>query len=102
MKKKTFLIAEIGQAHDGSLGLAHSYIDALKNTGVDAVKFQVHYADAESSKYEKFRIKFSYQDKTRYDYWKRMEFSQQQWAEIKKHCEKANLKFIASPFSIKP
>jgi len=101
LKKKTFLIAEIGQAHEGSLGLAHSYIDALKNTGVDAVKFQVHYADAESSKYEKFRIKFSYQDKTRYDYWKRMEFSPQQWAEIKKHCEEANLKFIASPFSIK-
>ena len=30
-----------------------------------------------------------------------MEFSPQQWAEIKKHCEEANLKFIASPFSIK-
>ena len=37
-------IAEIGQAHDGSLGLAHSYIDALKNTGVTDVKFQIHIA----------------------------------------------------------
>ena len=101
LKKKTFLITEIGQAHDGSLGLAHSYIDALKDTGIDAVKFQIHYADAESSKYEKFRIKFSYQDKTRYDYWKRIEFSPEQWSEIKRHCEKVNLKFIASPFSIK-
>ena len=28
------IIAEIGQAHEGSLGIAHSYIDALSNTGV--------------------------------------------------------------------
>ena len=31
-KKNIRLIAEIGQAHDGSLGFAHSYIDSLKNT----------------------------------------------------------------------
>ena len=35
-----FIIAEIGQAHDGSLGLAHSYIDALCQSGVNAIKFQ--------------------------------------------------------------
>lgn len=100
-KKKTKLIAEIGQAHDGSLGFVHSYIDALKNAKIEAIKFQIHYADAESSKYEKFRIHFSYQDKSRYDYWKRIEFTEDQWFEIKKHCEYLNIKFIASPFSIK-
>ena len=67
--KKTFVIAEVGQAHDGSLGIAHSYIDALAGTGVDAIKFQTHIAEAESSKHEEFRVKFSYEDKTRYDYW---------------------------------
>ena len=36
------IIAEIGQAHDGSLGIAHSYIGALAEAGVDAVKFQIH------------------------------------------------------------
>ena len=93
------IIAEIGQAHDGSVGIAHSYIDALKNSGVDAVKFQTHIADAESSVYEKFRIPFSYVDKTRYDYWRRMEFDFVQWAEIKSHCEENGLEFISSPFS---
>ena len=57
------IIAEIGIAHDGSLGLAHSYIDALSETGVDVIKFQTHIAEAESSKYEQFRVDFSYQDK---------------------------------------
>ena len=102
MKKPELdIIAEIGQAHDGSLGIAHSYIDALAETGVTAVKFQTHIADSESSSFEKFRTKFTYEDKSRFDYWKRMEFTIDQWAGLKNHCEKIGLEFISSPFSIK-
>ena len=95
----TFIIAEIAQAHEGSLGIAHSYIDALANTGVNAVKFQTHIADAESSEHENFRINFSYEDVTRFDYWKRMEFTIEQWDGLKKHCDDLGLEFISSPFS---
>jgi len=98
-RNKTYLIAEIGQAHDGSLGILHSYIDALATTGVDAIKFQTHIAEAESSLQEPFRINFSYEDATRFDYWKRMSFSKEQWIEIKKHCEEKGLEFMSSPFS---
>ena len=94
-----FLIAEVGQGHEGSLGLAHSYIDALAKTGVDAVKFQTHIADAESSQFEPFRIKFSYEDETRFDYWRRMEFTKEQWRGLKEHCEEVGVEFISSPFS---
>lgn len=95
-----YYIAEIGQAHDGSLGILHSYIDALAHTGVSAVKFQMHIAEAESSIHEPFRVKFSYEDATRFDYWKRMEFTLEQWKGIKKHCDEVGLDFICSPFSI--
>ena len=94
-----FIIAEIAQAHEGSLGIAHSYIDALANTGVHAVKFQTHIAAAESSIHEPFRVKFSYEDETRFDYWKRMEFTGEQWSGLKSHCEEKGLEFISSPFS---
>ncbi|WP_114492690.1 N-acetylneuraminate synthase family protein [Candidatus Ulvibacter alkanivorans] len=94
-----FTIAEIGQAHDGSLGMLHAYIDAVAKTGVDAIKFQTHMADAESSIHEPFRVQFSKQDKTRFDYWKRMEFSQEQWIGIGEHCKEVGLTFISSPFS---
>lgn len=94
-----FLIAEIGQAHDGSIGILHSYIDALAKTGVDAIKFQTHIAEAESSIHEPFRIKFSKQDNTRFDYWKRMGFTLDQWKEIKAHCDDVGLEFMSSPFS---
>jgi len=94
-----FIIAEIGQAHDGSLGQAHSYIDALAETGVDAVKFQIHIAEAESSIYESFRTPFSYLDETRFEYWKRISFTAEQWLGIKVHCEDKKLAFLATPSS---
>ncbi|MGC4041472.1 MAG: N-acetylneuraminate synthase family protein [Flavobacterium sp.] len=99
MNNKPYLIAEIAQAHDGSLGILHSYIDAVAKTGVQAIKFQMHIAEAESSIHEPFRVKFSREDATRYDYWKRMEFSLEQWKGIKQHCDEAGLDFICSPFS---
>ncbi len=95
-----FIIAELAQAHDGSLGIAHSYIDAVASTGVDAIKFQTHIADAESTPSEPFRVKFSYQDATRYDYWRRMEFTESQWCGLAEHCVDVGLIFLSSPFSV--
>jgi N-acetylneuraminate synthase len=95
----SFIIAEIAQAHDGSLGLAHSYIDAAADAGADALKFQTHIADAESTLDESFRIKFSKQDASRYDYWKRMEFTLEQWQGLAEHCNRRGLVFLSSPFS---
>jgi N,N'-diacetyllegionaminate synthase len=95
-----FLIAEIGQAHDGSLGIAHSYIDAIAESGVDAIKFQTHIAEAESTLQDQFRTNFSYEDANRYDYWKRMEFTEQQWIGLKEHCDRVGLIFLSSPFSV--
>jgi N-acetylneuraminate synthase len=93
------IIAEIGQAHDGSLGAAHAYIDALADTGVDSIKFQTHIAEAESSEFEPFRIKFSKQDGTRFEYWKRMEFTLDQWKGLNAHANERGLELISSPFS---
>lgn len=95
--KQVEIIAEVGQAHEGSLGIAHSYIDALSQVGVDIVKFQTHISEAESSSEEPFRINFSYEDKTRSDYWKRMEFSLDQWSGLKKHCEEVGVEFMSTP-----
>ncbi|MGC6415405.1 MAG: N-acetylneuraminate synthase family protein [Bacteroidia bacterium] len=94
-----FTIAEIGQAHEGSLGIAHSYIDALAKTGVDAIKWQMHIANAESSLEEPFRINFSYEDYSRMEYWRRMEFTKDQWISLKNHSEQLGIEFICSPFS---
>jgi len=94
-----YIIAEVAQAHDGSLGMAHAYVDAGADAGVDAVKFQTHMAACESTAREPWRIQFSQQDKTRFAYWKRMEFTPEQWAGLRDHCRDRKVDFISSPFS---
>jgi N-acetylneuraminate synthase len=97
---RCLIIGEVAQAHDGSLGLAHAFIDAIANTGADAVKFQTHIAAAESTPAEPWRVKFSPQDESRYAYWKRMEFTENQWIELKHHADERGLLFLSSPFSV--
>jgi N-acetylneuraminate synthase len=93
-------VGEVAQAHDGSLGFAHAFIDAIAAAGADAVKFQTHIAAAESTPGEPWRVKFSRQDATRYDYWKRMELTEAQWRGLKEHAEERGLLFLSSPFSL--
>ncbi len=94
------VIAEVAQGHDGSLGLAHSFVDLAAEAGVDAIKFQTHIAAAESRPDEPWRVTFSYEDATRYDYWQRMEFTEAQWRGLREHCEEKGLGFISSAFSV--
>lgn len=97
---RPFIVAEVAQAHDGSLGFAHSFIDIAAGAGADAIKFQTHIAEAESTREEQFRVPFSYEDATRYDYWRRMEFSFEQWQGLARHAREKNLVFLSSCFSV--
>ncbi len=94
------IIAEVAQAHDGSLGIAHAFIDAAAEAGADAIKFQTHIAAAESTAEEPWRTRFSAQDERRYDYWRRMEFTAEQWAGLRTHADERGLAFLSSPFSM--
>lgn len=95
------IIAEIGQSHDGSLGVAHSFIDAVAESGADCIKFQTHFSTEESTYEDEFRVNFSEQDKTRFDYWRRMEFLETEWKSLADHASKKNLIFLSSAFSVK-
>jgi len=93
------LIAEIGLSHEGSLGFAFKFIESAKKAGADMVKFQFHLPEAESSKDEPFRVKFSLQDKSRWDYWERTSFSINEWEKIVKKCSEEAIDFCVSVFS---
>ena len=97
---QALVVGEVGQAHDGSLGTAHAFVDAIADAGADAVKFQTHIAAAESRRDEPWRVRFSYEDDTRYEYWQRMEFSPEAWAGLRRHADDRGLAFLSSPFSL--
>ena len=95
----TRILVEVAQAHDGSLGTAHAFVDVAADAGADGIKFQTHIASAESTPHEPWRVRFSPQDATRYDYWKRMEFPESAWAELRAHALERGLLFGSSAFS---
>lgn len=98
---KPLIIAEIGQAHEGKISNVFKYIDLLSETGVDAIKFQTHIAEEESTLDEPFRKNFNFKIKNRYEYWESVEFNINEWKKIKKYTEKKKLIFLTSVFSIK-
>jgi len=93
--------AESGLSHEGSLGYAVNFVEACSRAGADIIKFQMHFADAESSDKESFRVNFSIQDSTRWDYWKRTEFSTTQWEKIFVACLKFNVIPQVTVFSVR-
>jgi len=99
-KGRCLLIAEVAQAHDGSLATAHAYIDAIADAGADGVKFQTHLAAAESTPREPWRKRFRTQDETRYEYWQRMEWHPRHWRDLAEHARERGLFFLSSPFSV--
>ena len=96
---KPFLIAEVAQAHGGKLKEVFKFIDKVSAYKIDAIKFQTHLAEFESTYDEPFRLKIK-NFKSRYDYWKSMEFKEHEWFKIKKYCEKKKIIFLSSVFSI--
>lgn len=97
---RPFLIAEIAQAHDGNLNFAHNFIDLLADAGVDAVKFQMHMPEYESTLEEQFRVPFTCLENNRYDYWARMNFSDEGWAALVKHCQERGVAFLCTPLCV--
>ena len=84
----TFIIAEAGANHNGSLNMAYQLIDIAARAGCDAVKFQLY----DGSLYSKFSKEESHKllesIKTPYEW---LPF-------LKKRCDDSNIEFMATPF----
>lgn len=94
------LIVEVGNSHEGSLGIALSFVDMIATTGAKSVKFQMHIAEFESRYDEPFRKKFSVQDSSRFEYWERVNFTESEWQILIDYTLSRGLEFICSPFSV--
>ena len=94
-----YIVAEIAQAHDGSLGNAISFAKESKKAGADAIKIQIHLAEQESTRKDRFRVNTFPQDKTRFEYWERTSFTKSEWTLFAEACKECGIDLIVSPFS---
>jgi len=96
---RTKIIAEVGNTHEGSVGLAKQFIRAAAACGVDAVKFQTHIFEAESLPSAPNPPYFK--DETRREYFERTAFTLEQYRILKRFAEEeCGVEFFSSPFSI--
>ncbi|MCG9597824.1 N-acetylneuraminate synthase family protein [Vibrio sp. Isolate25] len=94
----TYIIAEIGNTHEGSLGLAKQFIKAAAATGVDCVKFQTHIYEAESL--DDAPNPPYFKDESRKEYFERTAFTLEEHKKLKEYTNSLGCDFISSPFSI--
>ena len=88
--KKPFLIAEVGNNHEGNYEVAKKLIFEAAKCGVDAVKFQTFIPELYVNKTDKKRIKQL----------SRFSLSQQQFYNLSLIAKENKLKFISTPFDL--
>ena len=98
---KTFLIAEAGVNHNGSIELAKKLIDATVMAGADAVKFQSFVASsivtAGASKAE-YQITNTGSKESQLEMLKKLELSHVQQRELFEYCKNKGIQFLSTPF----
>jgi N,N'-diacetyllegionaminate synthase len=106
MKKKinkTFIIAEAGVNHNGSLKKALKLIDVAASAGANAIKFQTFKAEnlatdyAPKAEYQKYK---SQKKETQFQMLKKLEFTDAMHKACFKKCKKKKIIFISSAFDI--
>lgn len=100
-RRPTFIIAEAGVNHNGSLDIALELVAAAKACGADAVKFQTFSADrlvtrsASKAAYQKTTVP---NGDSQYEMLKQLELGPDAFEQIRACCEKHGIEFMSSPF----
>ena len=91
-----YIIAEIGINHNGSLETCKKLIEAAKEAGCDAVKFQKRTVDVVYTKEELAKPRENPFGPTNGDLKRGLEFGREQYQEIARLCKKIGLDWFAS------
>jgi N,N'-diacetyllegionaminate synthase len=100
---KTFIIAEVGVNHNGSLKKVLKLIDVAASAGANAIKFQTFKAEnlatdnAPKAEYQKYK---SLKKETQFQMLKKLEFTEAMHRACFKKCQKKKIIFISSAFDI--
>jgi len=101
---RSFIIAEIGVNHNGSVEIAKQLIDAAKEAGADVVKFQIFKAEklvSPSAELVGYQRKNIGKKVSQYEMLKRLELDYSDFERLKEYCDDREIIFMATPHSCK-
>lgn len=90
LEKDVFIVAEIGNNHEGNFSLAEKMIAAAAKAGAHAVKFQTIVPEKLVSSRQKETI----------DLFTKFQFSHEQFAKLKRVADREGVLFLSTPFDI--
>ncbi len=99
----TFVIAEAGVNHNGSIKIAKKLIDVASQAGADAVKFQTFKAknlvskNAQKANYQK---ETTDEDESQYEMIKKLELDVDTHKELMRYCDEKEIIFLSTPFDL--
>lgn len=97
----TFIIAEAGVNHNGSIELAKRLIDVANESGADAVKFQTFKAEkvvTTTAAKAKYQIENTGTDESQLEMLKKLELPLSAHEELFSYCKEKGIVFISTPF----
>ena len=100
MKKKIYIIAEIGINHNGDIAIVKKLIDQSKDSGFDAVKFQKRHIETVYTKDQLDAPRESPWGKTTREQKYGLEFEKKEYDEIDKYCKEKNIEWFASAWDL--
>lgn len=101
MKKHVYIIAEAGVNHNGDLAIAKKLVDAAKEAGADAVKFQTFKAEnlvCKDARKAKYQLETTNQSETQFEMLKKLELDYAMHMELIKYCKTVGITFLSTPF----
>ena len=100
-RPRTFVIAEAGVNHNGSMTLARRLIRIARDAGADAVKFQTFRADrlvTQSAPKAKYQARATGGSESQFEMLRRLELSEMQHYDLKAYCGQCGIEFLSTPF----
>ena len=99
--KKVFIIAEAGVNHDGNIDKAIKLIEAAKESGCDAVKFQTFDADKlviKNTKKVLYQTLNDGEEGDQYSMLKRLMLTNDEFLKLHKVCNENKIEFLSTPY----